>query len=54
MKLCDEQCLSITKYHDSFRSFASQFQAYAQVSSVFAAQQAAEFIEVPAKFRFDA
>jgi hypothetical protein len=30
MKLCDEQLLSIAKDHDSFRSFASQFQACAQ------------------------
>jgi hypothetical protein len=44
MKFCDEQFLSITKDHDSFLSFASQFQAYAQVSGVFVAQQAVEFI----------
>jgi hypothetical protein len=44
MKFCDEQFLSITKDHDSFLSFASQFQACAQVSGVFVAQQAVEFI----------
>jgi len=38
MKFCDEQFLSITKDHDSFLSFASQFQACVQVFSVFAAE----------------
>jgi hypothetical protein len=44
MKFCDEQFLSITKDHDSFLSFASEFQAIAQVSGVFVDQQAIEFI----------
>jgi hypothetical protein len=44
MKFCEQQLPSITKDHDSFLSFASQFQAYAQVSGVFVAQQAVEFI----------